>query len=116
MLLSVPVLFYFGFPAGLFLLGCWQLLSAFFNTSCFYNNGMGYQICSYWKYAGLIFTLLFVSVPLAGLLNPDDVQVLAAVAVMAAIPVAVYYLKIYKKLIGHLVLRHELGGLIRSKH
>jgi hypothetical protein len=116
LLLSLPALLFYGFLAGLFLLGCWQLLSAFFNTSSFYYNGMGYQICSYWKYTGLIFVILFLWILLAKPVNPDDVQVLAVVAVTAAIPVAVYYLNIYKKLIGHLVLRNELGGLLRSKH
>ena len=45
------------------------------------------------------------------LLNPDDLQVLAAPAVTATVPVAVYYLKIDKKLIGHLLMRHEPGAL-----
>ena len=116
LLFSLPALLFYGFLAGLFLLGCWQLLSAFFNTSSFYNNGMGYQICFYWKYTGLIFVLLFLCILFSKPLNPGNVQVLAVVAFTAAIPVAVYYLNIYKKLIGHLVLRNELGGLLRSKH
>lgn len=114
--LLVPAMFMYGFLAGLFLLGCWQLLSAFFNTGSFFKNGMGYQICSYWKYTGLIFALLFLCVTVAKRMNPVDVQVLAAVAVTAAMPVAVFYLNIYNKLIGHLALRDELRGLLRSKH
>ena len=116
MFLSVPVSFFYGFLAGFFLLGCWQLFSAFFNTRSFYNNGMGYQICSYWKYTGLLFALLFIGIQLSKLVNPGDVQLLAATVVTAAVPVAVYYLHIYRKLISHLVLRDELSGLIRSKH
>lgn len=116
LLLSFPWLHPDGFLAALFLPGCWQLVSAFFNTRGFYNNGMRYQIRSFWKYTGLITALLFLPVPLAQWLNPETVRVLTVVTVISAVPVSLYYLNCYKKLIGHLALRHELGGLIRSKH
>ena len=116
MVLSLPVFFAYGFLAGLLLLGSWQLFSAFFNTSSFLRSGLGRQICNYWKFTGLVFAFLFLCIPLSRLFNPDDVQVLGAVAIAGSIPVAVYYMVIYKKLIGHFALRHELSGLLRSKH
>jgi len=116
MLLSVPILLWYGFLTGLFLLGFWQLLSASLNTAGFLNNGLGRQICTYWKFTGLIFASLFLCVPLSKLFNPDDVQVLAAIGIAGSVPVAVYYLRIYKKLIDELSFKTELEGLIKSKH
>lgn len=116
MLLSLPVFFLYGFLAGLFLLGFIQLVSAVSNTSGFLTNGLGNEICNYWKYTGLIFASLFLCIPLAELFNPDDVQVLGAIGITASVPVSVYYLNIYKKLIRHLAFKNELEGLIKSKH
>jgi TRAP-type uncharacterized transport system fused permease subunit len=65
---------------------------------------------------GLVFAFLFLCVPLSELFDPDDVQVIAVVAVVGSVPVAVYYLTIYNKLIKHFELRNELGGLVKSKH
>lgn len=116
MILSLPVLLLYGFLAGLFLMGFIQLISAVSNTSAFLANGMGPQICNYWKYTGLVIASLFICVPLAEIFNPDDVQVIGAFGIAGAVPVAAYYLHIYKKLIGHLSFKNELGGLIKSKH
>jgi hypothetical protein len=44
MLLSIPVLLSYGFLASLFILGCWQLLSAVFNTKAFIHTGHSKQI------------------------------------------------------------------------
>ena len=109
MLISLPGFLPYGFLAGLFLMGCWQLFSASLNTKSFLYNGLGKEICSYWKFTGLVFACLFLCIPLAELFDPDDVQVLGAVAVSAGAPIAVYYLLIYKKLIHHPELRKELG-------
>lgn len=114
--LSLPIFFAYGLLAGLFLLGSWQLFSAFFNTSSFLSSGLGRHICNYWKFTGLVFAFLFLCIPVSGLFKPDEVQLLGAVAVAGSIPLSVYYMVIYKKLIGHFVLRHELSGLLRSKH
>ncbi|MFN8290874.1 MAG: hypothetical protein U0U70_11490 [Chitinophagaceae bacterium] len=116
MFLSLPVLLFYGFLAGLFLLGFVQLISAVSNTSSFLANGMGRKICNYWKYTGLVMASLFICVPLTGFFNPDDIQVLAAFGIAGAVPVAVYYFHIYRQLIAHLSFKHELGALIRSKH
>jgi len=115
-ILLFPVFLLFGFLAGLFLLGFWQLLSASLNTNSFLANGLGTQICTYWKFTGLIFASLFICVPLSRLFNPDDVQVLAGIGIAASVPVAFYYLNIYKKLIDTFSFKTELGGLIKSKH
>lgn len=116
MLVSIPVLFIYGFFAGLFITGCWQLFSASFNTSSFIAAGLSKQIGSYWKWTGIVMACLFLCVPLAELFKADDVQVLGGVAVAASIPVAIYYLFIYNKLLAHLTLRKELGGLLKSNH
>lgn len=116
MVLSFPVFFAFGFPAGLLLLGSWQLLSAFFNTSSFRSSGLGRQIWNYWKFTGLVFAFFCLCIPLSSVLKQDDVRLLSTFAISASLPVAVYYMVIYKRLIGHFALRHELSGLLRSKH
>lgn len=116
MLLSIPVLFIYGFFAGLFFMGCWQLFSASFNTSSFMGAGLSKEIGSYWKWTGIVMASLFLCVPLAELFKADDVQVLGGFAVVASIPVAIYYLSIYNKLLAHLALRNELGGLLKSNH
>jgi hypothetical protein len=102
--------------AGLFLMGCWQLFSAAVNTRAFLSYGLPVEIGKYWTCTGLVMGALFLCVPLADLFDPDDVQVLAGVAVVGAIPVAVYYLVIYRKLIDHIIVRREVSGLIKSKH
>lgn len=116
MLLSIPVLFFYGFLAGLFIMGCWQLFSASINTTGFLSAGLSKYICTYWKWTGIVMACLFLCVPLAELFKADDVQVLGGVAVVASIPVAIYYLFIYNKLLAHLELRKELGGLLKSNH
>jgi hypothetical protein len=116
MLLSIPVLFFYGFFAGLFFMGCWQLFSASLNTSSFLTASLSKEIGTYWKWAGIVMACLFLCVPLTELFNADDVQVLGGIAVAASIPVAIYYLFIYKRLLAHLALRKELGGLLKSNH
>lgn len=115
-IVSTPFLLYFGLMAGLFLIGCWQLFSAAFNSRTFLNNGMGKKICNYWKYTGLVMGSLFLCYPLSEIFNPDDVQVLAAVAICCSAPLAVYYYIIYKELVAKLSFRKDLGRLIKSSH
>ena len=104
------------FMAGLFLIGCWQLLSAISNTNSFLRSGMTKEICNYWKCVGLVFVLLFLMYPLTLLFDSDDIQVIGGIAVIGSIPVSAYYYTIYRKLINHYKLREELGGLIKSNH
>jgi hypothetical protein len=116
MLLSMPFFFFFGFLAGLFLLGFWQLASAILNTNSFLHAGHTRLIINYWRYTGMVMALLFLCVPLSAIFNPDDVQGIGGIAIVAAVPVSWYYLSIYLKLIKTLELRHEVSGLIKSKH
>jgi hypothetical protein len=115
--LSVSVvLYYFGFLAGLFIIGCWQLLSAILNTSAFLNAGMGKEICNYWKFVGLVFVCFFLYYPLTIIFEPDDMQVIIGIGLVGAIPIAIYYLSIYSKLIRHFSMRDEVAGVIKSNH
>jgi hypothetical protein len=116
MLISIPMLLFYGFMAGLFLMGCWQLLSAAANTFAFLLHGRSRQICIYWRCTGIVIAILFICIPLSEFLDPDGVQVLAAIAIIASIPLAWYYLKIYYRLIHHIEVRSELQALIKSKH
>lgn len=116
MILSVPVLLFYGFLAGLFILGCWQLLSAVFNTKAFIHSGHSKQIWSYWSSCLMDLALLFLSWLFGKSLNTDYVQVFCWIAISGAVFVAIYYLKIYKNLIDFFSLRDELDGLTKSKH
>lgn len=116
MFISIPVLLLYGFMAGLFILGCWQLLSAALTTPCFLKTGQSRMIFTYWKWAALILGLLLLCIPLSILFDPDDLQVIGVIAVIGSIPVAFYYLLIYKRLIDHLSIKKEIGGIIKSNH
>jgi len=116
MLLSVPVLLLYGFLVGLFILGCWQLLSAIFNTKAFAHTGHSQQIWSYWSCCMADLAILFLSWYFGKTFNLDYVQVFYWIALAGAVFVAIYYLKIYKRLIQFFSLRDELDGLTKSKH
>jgi len=116
MLLSVPVLLIYGFLAGLFILGCWQLLSALFNTKAFIYTGHSKQIWSYWSCCIVDLTLLFLPWLFEKTFKTDFVQVFYWISISGAVLIAIYYLKIYKDLIQFFSLRDELDGLTKSKH
>jgi hypothetical protein len=115
-LLSIPVLLVYGFLAGLFIPGCWQLLSAVFNTKAFIHTGHSKQIGRYWSCCLADTTILFLGWYFGKTFKIDNVQVFYWVAVSGAVFIAVYYLKIYNGLIQFFSLRDELDGLTRSKH
>src|SRR6478735_229545 len=48
MLLSIPIFYFVGFGAGLFLSGCWQLISAIANTPAFIHSGYKKPVLLYW--------------------------------------------------------------------
>ena len=111
-LLSVPLLYFFGVGIGLFLLVCWQLISALANTPAFIHTGYKKPILLYWTFsiANLsLFTFLF-------LFENDLVRVIFWIAIGTALSIAIYYLRIYYRLIELLSLRNELDGLTKSKH
>ena len=116
MLLSIPVLLFYGFLAGLFILGCWQLLSAIFNTNAFVHTGHSKQILSYWSCCIADLAILFPSWYFEETFNTDNAQVFYWIALSGAVFIAIYYLKIYKDLIQFFLLRDELDGLTKSKH
>ena len=116
MILSVPVLLIYGFLAGLFILGCWQLLSAVFNTKAFTHSGHSKLIWNYWICCLADLVLLFLLWLFGGSFNIDYGQVVYWIAIPGSVFIAIYYLKIYKNLIDFFSLRDELDGLTKSKH
>lgn len=115
MILSVPFMFLYGFMAGLFILGCWQLISALLNTYSFIHSGYKRQIYLYWKFCVADLGLLFLSIWLDKFFNPGDMQVITGIALAGSVAIAVFYLKIYFKLIDLIELKNELDGLLKSK-
>ena len=116
MLLSVPILYFYGFLAGLFIMGIWQLISALLNTNTFLNSIYKKKILRYWLYCFVDFGLLGLGYIWAKVVNRDDAPVIFCIAIFGAIGIAIYYLMIYSKLIGFLSIRDELDGLTKSKH
>lgn len=116
MLLSIPILLIYGFLAGLFIIGCWQLISAAFNTNTFIHSGHRKQIWIYWKCCSADFALLFFAWLAGEFFTADLSQVVFWIALAGAAAIAVYYLKIYNNLIQFISLRNELDGLTKSKH
>ena len=116
MLLSIPILYFYGFLAGLFLLGCWQLLSAFFNTFSFLSLSQRKQIWWYWKLCIADLTILLTAWISEKKIDPDIIHFMSGTAILGAVFIAVYYLIIYYKLIELIFLRNELDGLTKTKH
>ena len=115
-LLSVPFVYFFGAGAGLFLLGCWQLISAIANTAGFIYTCYKKKILLYWMFSitdlGLIaFLFLFENN-----LTENLIMVIFWLTTGTAVFIAGYYLAIYYRLIEHISLRNELDGLTKSKH
>lgn len=116
MIASIPFYFIFGFLIGLFFLGIIQLISAAINTQAFIQNGFSIQICNYWKYTALVLSSLFVCVPVDYFFKSDAASVSGFAGVICSVPLALYYMHIYKLLIRNISFKNELGGLIKSKH
>src|SRR6187549_789787 len=115
-ILSVPFFYFIGVGIGLFLLVCWQLISALANTPAFIHTGYKKPILLYWTFsiANLsLFTFLFL---FENDLVKDLIMVISWIAIGAAMSIAIYYLRIYYRLIELLSLRNELDGLTKSKH
>ena len=116
MLLSIPLLYFFGFALGLFILGCWQLISALLNTYCFVDTGYKKPILIYWIFCITDLGLFFVAFLFENTLYPDYAIATFWIAIGVAVFIAGYYLRIYYRLINFLSLRNELDGLTKSKH
>jgi len=115
-LLSFAVLLFYGFLAGLFILGCWQLLSAVFNTKAFIHTGHSKQIGRYWSYCLVDLAILVPAWYFGETLKANSIQVFYSIALSGAVFIAIYYLRIYNGLIQFISLRDELDGLTKSKH
>ena len=116
MFLSVPFLYFLGVGIGWFLLACWQLISALANTPAFIHTGYKKRILLYWTFFIadlLLIALLFL---LQNDLNENLILIVFWVTIGAALSIAIYYLRIYYRLIELLSLRNELDGLTKSKH
>lgn len=116
MLLSIPIFYFFGFALGLFILGCWQLISALLNTYCFIITGYKKPVLSYWVLCITDLGLFFLAFLFENTLRSDYTIAIFWIATGLAVFIAVYYLRIYYRLIGLLFLRNELDGLTKSKH
>jgi hypothetical protein len=114
-ILSVPFLLLPGFMAGLFIMGCWQLISASLNTTSFIHAGFKRHIFLYWMFCIGDIAFLLLSFWLQKFFNPDDTQVLTWIAMAGGVAIAGYYCKIYFKLIEFVALKNELAGLLKSK-
>lgn len=116
MILSIPFLLFYGFLAGLFIMGCWQLLSAFLNTYSFLSLSQRKQILLYWKLCIADLIILLVGWLTDKIINHDILQFISGTALVGAAFIAIYYLIIYNKLIELISLRNELDGLTKTKH
>ena len=115
-LLSVPFFYFIGVGISLFLLACWQLISALANTPAFIHTGYKKPILLYWTFsiANLsLFTFLFL---FENDLTKDLILVIFWIAIGTAMVITCYYLRIYYRLTELLSLRNELDGLTKSKH
>lgn len=116
MILSIPFLLFYGFLAGLFIMGCWQLLSASLNTYSFLSLSQRKQIMLYWKLCIADLTILLICWLMENMINDETLQFISGAAIIGAVFIAIYYLKIYYKLIELISLRNELDGLTKTKH
>jgi len=115
-ILSVPFFYFVGVGIGLFLVACWQLISALANTPAFIHTGYRKCILLYWTFFIadlLLIALLFL---LQNDLTENLILIVFWVTIGAALSIAIYYLRIYYGLINLLFLRNELDGLTKSKH
>lgn len=113
-ILSTVFLYYFGPMLGLFILGCWQLISAAVTTSSFCKNGLKQKVNRYWVYTGVILLLIFLCWPLSQVFDPDDVQVVFWIAFTMSIPLAFYYISILNKLIQNIELAEKNEDLMNN--
>lgn len=113
---SMAALFGLGLMIGLFIIGCWQLISASFNTKSFIDTGFKKRIIYYWTFAIANLSLVFLTYTIIESASEILSEILAGITLIGAIVIAVYYWRIYFKLIELLSLRNELDGLTKSKH
>jgi len=116
MLVSIPIFYFLGLGIGLFLLGCWQLISALRNTPGFIHTGYKKQILLYWTFCIVDLSLIAVLFLFEYDLSETLLMIIFWIAIGTTVSIAVYYLRFYYRLIELLSLRNELDGLTKSKH
>ena len=114
--LSIPFFYFVGVGMGLFLLTCWQLISALVNTIAFIHTVYKKQILLYWTFSIVNLSLITFLFLFENDLPEDLILVIFWITFGVALPIAIYYLRIYYRLIELLFLRNELDGLTKSKH
>lgn len=114
MIVSIPILFFYGFGFGLLILGAWQLISASFNTYGFVKGELKKEIRIYWMIAAADLLIFFSPHLLSGLFSADDLEVLIWAGATGGVPIAIYYLWIYKKLIGIFDYKSSISGVIKN--
>src|SRR5262245_65718565 len=72
---SVPFFLHRRLLSCLFLLGCWQLVSAVSNTSCFMREGYRSKILFYWKLCLPNSVLIFLFVALKKYTGSSQLQI-----------------------------------------
>jgi hypothetical protein len=115
-LLSIPIFYFLGLGIGLFLLGCWQLISALGNTPGFIHTGYKKQILLYWTFCIVNLSLIAALFLFENDLSETLLMIIFWIAIGTALFITGYYLRIYYRLIDLLSLRNELDGLTKSKH
>jgi hypothetical protein len=116
MILSIPFLLFYGFGVGLLILGGWQLISAFLNTYSFIQNGFKKEIRNYWIFTIVDLIIFFCPFLLDTIFERDDLEVLTWAGAFFGIPIAIYYLVKYDKLIKQIDLSKELNGFVKQNN
>ena len=116
MIVSIPVLYFYGFLAGLFALGIWQLISAILNKNTFIHSVYRREIRIYWICCFIDLMFLVSAWFLSITVDAGDADWIYIVAIAGGFCIAVYYLLIYNNLIRSIALRNEVDGLTKSKH
>jgi hypothetical protein len=115
-LLLLPVLYSSEFLIGLFLLGCWQLLSAIANTYSFIQVGLNKRIYRYWAFCICAILMLLFSYRVKISADGFTADMIFIITLLGAVAIAIYYCWVYFRFIQFLSLRNELDGLTKSKH
>jgi hypothetical protein len=113
MALSIFIMLFYSFGFGLLILGGWQLISAAMNTYSFSKNGFKKEIRIYWIFTFTDLAIFFCPFFLDRIFDRDDLEVLTWTGAFLGIPIAIYYLVKYNKLIKHIDVLEELNGFVK---
>jgi hypothetical protein len=105
--------------AGLFILGCWQLLSASVNTLLVNKNAfLNHHFKKYWLHTGIVLITFFILWFLEENLTTYNTvwTWLIAIPLLLSAFIAAEYIWLYSKIITEKNFRKELGTVIRQHH